>query len=158
MVVGRSLLIRSLRSQYLGLSLIGFLSDSFYAGKVPAFFLTDKDLAVISQIYSFKGDFFEVIGSDHLFVKHNLMKKQGFANYGAKARVGGQEDGEGKDEEGWLLGTRVLQTFFVNFGAREVLAELKELHPDLDLSDNEADYPALKKVEDGADQPHVDGD
>ncbi|KAL2553915.1 hypothetical protein Fot_07534 [Forsythia ovata] len=44
--------------------------------KVPTFFLTEKDLAVISWLYSFK-DFYGVIGSDHLFVKHNLMKKQG---------------------------------------------------------------------------------
>ncbi|KAL2554100.1 hypothetical protein Fot_07719 [Forsythia ovata] len=51
----------------------------FCVGEVPAFFLTEKDLAVISRLYSFK-DFYGVIGSDHLFVKHNLMKKQGHNN------------------------------------------------------------------------------
>ncbi|KAL2508782.1 putative abhydrolase domain-containing protein [Forsythia ovata] len=35
-----------------------------------------------------------------------------------------------------------LQAFFVNFGARQVLSELMELHPNLDLSHIEADYPA----------------
>ncbi|KAL2529160.1 hypothetical protein Fot_21761 [Forsythia ovata] len=40
------------------------------------FFLTERDLAVIGWLYSFKEDFYGVIGSDHLFVKHNLMKKQ----------------------------------------------------------------------------------
>ncbi|KAL2551661.1 hypothetical protein Fot_05568 [Forsythia ovata] len=46
-------------------------------GEVSASFLTEKDLAVIGQLYSYRGDFYGVIGSDHLFVKHNLMKKQG---------------------------------------------------------------------------------
>ncbi|KAL2501354.1 hypothetical protein Fot_35202 [Forsythia ovata] len=48
----------------------------FYAGEVPSFFLTEKDIAMISRLYSFKENFYGVIGSDHLFVKHNLMKKQ----------------------------------------------------------------------------------
>ncbi|KAL2548973.1 hypothetical protein Fot_10503 [Forsythia ovata] len=46
-----------------------------------------------------------------------------------------------------------LQTFFFNFGARQVLAEVKELHPNLDLFAIEVDYPAPEEAEDGADQP-----
>ncbi|KAL2501221.1 hypothetical protein Fot_35069 [Forsythia ovata] len=40
-----------------------------------------------------------------------------------------------------------LQSFFVNFGDRQVLLELKELHLSLDLSSIEADYPALVESE-----------
>ncbi|KAL2545192.1 hypothetical protein Fot_14425 [Forsythia ovata] len=50
-----------------------------------------------------------------------------------------------------------LQAFFVNFGARQVLTEVKELHPNLDLSIIEANYPSLEEAEDGADQLPADG-
>ncbi|KAL2514782.1 uncharacterized protein Fot_28753 [Forsythia ovata] len=46
-----------------------------------------------------------------------------------------------------------LQAFFVNFGARQVLAELKEQHPTLDLSAVEDNYPAPEDVA----QPPADG-
>ncbi|KAL2529161.1 hypothetical protein Fot_21762 [Forsythia ovata] len=49
-----------------------------------------------------------------------------------------------------------LQAFFVNFGARQVLTEVKELYPNLDLSTIEVDYPAPEEVEDGADPPPND--
>ncbi|KAL2520428.1 Uncharacterized protein Fot_24351 [Forsythia ovata] len=39
-----------------------------------------------------------------------------------------------------------LQAFFVNFRARQVLSKLKELHPNPDLSEFEADYPAPREV------------
>ncbi|KAL2508917.1 hypothetical protein Fot_32564 [Forsythia ovata] len=52
-------------------------ADPDYWAEVPTFFLTKKDLAVISRLYFYKGDFYGLIGSDHLFVKHNLIKKQG---------------------------------------------------------------------------------
>ncbi|KAL2529151.1 hypothetical protein Fot_21752 [Forsythia ovata] len=42
--------------------------------------------------------------------------------------------------------------FLVNFGARQVLAELKELHPNLDLSAIKADYPTPEEARDGTDQ------
>ncbi|KAL2549510.1 Uncharacterized protein Fot_11040 [Forsythia ovata] len=45
--------------------------------EVPSFLLTEKDLAVIGKLYSFKEDFYGIVGSDHLYFKHNLMKKQG---------------------------------------------------------------------------------
>ncbi|KAL2557643.1 Uncharacterized protein Fot_02382 [Forsythia ovata] len=32
---------------------------------------------MIGRLYSYRGDFYKVIGSGHLFMKHNLMKKQG---------------------------------------------------------------------------------
>ncbi|KAL2494270.1 hypothetical protein Fot_38027 [Forsythia ovata] len=47
--------------------------------------------------------------------------------------------------------------FFVNFGTRQVLSELKELHPNLDLSTIEADYLAIEEAEDVVDQPPADG-
>ncbi|KAL2508805.1 hypothetical protein Fot_32452 [Forsythia ovata] len=47
--------------------------------------------------------------------------------------------------------------FFFNFGARQVLTEVKGLYPNLDLSAIEADYPAHEEAEDGADQPPADG-
>ncbi|KAL2457212.1 hypothetical protein Fot_56408 [Forsythia ovata] len=50
-----------------------------------------------------------------------------------------------------------LQAFFVNFGARQVLTEVKELHPNLDLSTIESNYPSPKEVEDDACQPPADG-
>ncbi|KAL2557819.1 hypothetical protein Fot_02558 [Forsythia ovata] len=46
-----------------------------------------------------------------------------------------------------------LQAFFVNFGARQVLTEVNELYPNLDLSSMEVDYPAPEESEDGADSP-----
>ncbi|KAL2555528.1 Uncharacterized protein Fot_00267 [Forsythia ovata] len=46
-----------------------------------------------------------------------------------------------------------LQAFFVNFGARQVLAELKELHPSLDLSALKSEYPAPEEADEEADQP-----
>ncbi|KAL2489820.1 hypothetical protein Fot_43112 [Forsythia ovata] len=55
------------------------------SGDVPASFLTEKDLAAIGRLYSYKGDFYRVIGLDHLFVKHNLMKKQGPDHYKERA-------------------------------------------------------------------------
>ncbi|KAL2525979.1 Uncharacterized protein Adt_11033 [Abeliophyllum distichum] len=50
-----------------------------------------------------------------------------------------------------------LQAFFVNFGARQVLAKVKELHLNLDLSVIETDYQALEEAEDGANQLPTDG-
>ncbi|KAL2553916.1 uncharacterized protein Fot_07535 [Forsythia ovata] len=50
-----------------------------------------------------------------------------------------------------------LQTFFVNFGARQALAEVKELYPNLDLFAIEVDYPAPEEVEDGMNQPSAEG-
>ncbi|KAL2502396.1 hypothetical protein Fot_36244 [Forsythia ovata] len=43
-----------------------------------------------------------------------------------------------------------LQAFFV-------LTEVKELHPNVDLSTIEVDYPTPEEVEDGAGQPPADG-
>ncbi|KAL2559967.1 putative abhydrolase domain-containing protein [Forsythia ovata] len=50
-----------------------------------------------------------------------------------------------------------IQAFFVNFGARQILSELKELHPSLDLSALDADYPALEEAGEEATQPLTDG-
>ncbi|KAL2479484.1 hypothetical protein Adt_32450 [Abeliophyllum distichum] len=50
-----------------------------------------------------------------------------------------------------------LQAFFVNFGARQVLTEVKELHPNLDLSTIEVDYPSPEEAEDGTGQSPIDG-
>ncbi|KAL2545329.1 hypothetical protein Fot_14562 [Forsythia ovata] len=50
-----------------------------------------------------------------------------------------------------------LQTFFVNFGARQVLTRVKELYPNLDLSTIEVDYPSLEEAKDSAGQLPVDG-
>ncbi|KAL2529267.1 Uncharacterized protein Fot_21868 [Forsythia ovata] len=56
-----------------------------------------------------------------------------------------------------------IKTFFVNFHARQVLSEQKELHPTLDLSANEAEYPALEEADEdratgvkASAQPNVD--
>ncbi|KAL2558563.1 Uncharacterized protein Fot_03302 [Forsythia ovata] len=50
-----------------------------------------------------------------------------------------------------------LHAFFVNFGTRQALTEVKEHHLDLDLSTTEANYPSPEEVEDGLGQPYVDG-
>ncbi|KAL2529696.1 hypothetical protein Fot_22297 [Forsythia ovata] len=50
-----------------------------------------------------------------------------------------------------------LQAFFVNFRAQQVLAEVKGLHLNLDLSAIELDYPTPKEVKDGAGQPPAQG-
>ncbi|KAL2557644.1 hypothetical protein Fot_02383 [Forsythia ovata] len=49
------------------------------------------------------------------------------------------------------------QAFFVNFGAQQVLNEVKELHPNLDLSNIEVDYPSPEEAKDGVGQPPTDG-
>ncbi|KAL2558981.1 hypothetical protein Fot_03720 [Forsythia ovata] len=49
-----------------------------------------------------------------------------------------------------------LQAFFVSYGARQVLTEVKELHLDLDLSPIEVDYPFPEEARDGSGQPSVD--
>ncbi|KAL2553342.1 hypothetical protein Fot_06961 [Forsythia ovata] len=49
-----------------------------------------------------------------------------------------------------------LQAFFINYGAQQVLTEVKELHPNLDFSTIEADYPTPKEVKDGVGQPPAD--
>ncbi|KAL2494394.1 AH/BAR domain superfamily [Forsythia ovata] len=46
-----------------------------------------------------------------------------------------------------------LQSFFVNYGARQGLAEIKEMHPSLDLSKINVNYPAPEEVGDKAAQP-----
>ncbi|KAL2494755.1 uncharacterized protein Fot_38512 [Forsythia ovata] len=46
-----------------------------------------------------------------------------------------------------------LQFFFVNFGARQVLAELKKLHPTVNILSIEADYPTPTDDGDAAAQP-----
>ncbi|KAL2552478.1 hypothetical protein Fot_06097 [Forsythia ovata] len=50
-----------------------------------------------------------------------------------------------------------LQAFFVNFGAQQVLSELKEQHPNLDLSTIEIDYTTPDEAEEAVDQPPADG-
>ncbi|KAL2558564.1 hypothetical protein Fot_03303 [Forsythia ovata] len=50
-----------------------------------------------------------------------------------------------------------LQTFFVNFRARQELTEVKKLYSNLDLSTIEAGYPSPEEVKDGIGQPSVDG-
>ncbi|KAL2558596.1 axoneme-associated protein [Forsythia ovata] len=40
------------------------------------------------------------------------------------------------------------QTFYINFGARQVLTKVNELYPNLDLSTIEVDYPALEEAKD----------
>ncbi|KAL2478596.1 hypothetical protein Fot_47610 [Forsythia ovata] len=57
----------------------------------------------------------------------------------------------------FTLDYKNLQAFFVNFEVRQVRAEVKELHPNLDLSTIEVDYPASKEAENGASQPPADG-
>ncbi|KAL2557825.1 Uncharacterized protein Fot_02564 [Forsythia ovata] len=49
-----------------------------------------------------------------------------------------------------------IQSFFVNFGSRQVLSKLKELHPTIDISSIEEDYPAPEDAEDVVDQPYHD--
>ncbi|KAL2515784.1 hypothetical protein Fot_29755 [Forsythia ovata] len=41
-----------------------------------------------------------------------------------------------------------LQSFFVNYGARQVLSEIKEMYPSLVLSMIDVNYPAPKEVGD----------
>ncbi|KAL2501222.1 hypothetical protein Fot_35070 [Forsythia ovata] len=48
--------------------------------KVPNHLLTKRDFEEICKLYAYKGDFSFIICSDHLFVKHGLMKKQGSNN------------------------------------------------------------------------------
>ncbi|KAL2557670.1 hypothetical protein Fot_02409 [Forsythia ovata] len=48
------------------------------------------------------------------------------------------------------------QAFFVNFGAQQVLTEVKELHPNLDLSTIKVDYPSPEEDEDGVGQTPAD--
>ncbi|KAL2502282.1 hypothetical protein Fot_36130 [Forsythia ovata] len=56
----------------------------------------------------------------------------------------------------FTLNYKNLQAFFVYFGAQQVLAKVKELHPNLELSAIETDYPSPEEVEDGTDQPPAD--
>ncbi|KAL2538425.1 hypothetical protein Fot_19816 [Forsythia ovata] len=49
------------------------------------------------------------------------------------------------------------QAFFVNCGAPQVLAEVKGLHPNLDLSTIEVDYLAAEEFKDGAGLPLANG-
>ncbi|KAL2512864.1 hypothetical protein Adt_18464 [Abeliophyllum distichum] len=51
----------------------------------------------------------------------------------------------------------ILQAFFVNFGARQVLSEAKKLYPNLDLYTIGANYPALEEAKDGADHSPTEG-
>ncbi|KAL2553309.1 hypothetical protein Fot_06928 [Forsythia ovata] len=49
-----------------------------------------------------------------------------------------------------------LKSFFVNYGVRQVLAEIKETHHSLDLSMTEANYPAVEEAGDKVAQPPLE--
>ncbi|KAL2553308.1 hypothetical protein Fot_06927 [Forsythia ovata] len=58
--------------------LLTYLTELIHPiGEVPSHLLTKKNFAVLSKLYAYKGDFPSIICSDHLFVKHSLMKTQG---------------------------------------------------------------------------------
>ncbi|KAL2501355.1 uncharacterized protein Fot_35203 [Forsythia ovata] len=61
-----------------------------------------------------------------------------------------------KNQFEFTLDYENLQAFFVNFGAQQVLAALKGLHPNLDIFAIEADYLAPKEAEDEVVQSHDD--
>ncbi|KAL2493893.1 Uncharacterized protein Fot_37650 [Forsythia ovata] len=63
-------------------------SRAHYGWEVPSFFLTEKELKVIGDLYSYEENFSGVICSDHLFVKHHLIKRS-WSNAFPKIKLAG---------------------------------------------------------------------